>query len=107
MARYYGNVGYSIQEEIRPGVYEDVIVEKTYYGSVERDAAKWNDSVTIHKDLSVSNVIEIVADAYALDHIYAMKFVEWAGAKWLISGVEVIRPRIKLRLGGIYRGPGA
>jgi hypothetical protein len=59
----------------------------------------------VNSDLSVSNSISIVADAQANEHFFKMRYVEWAGIRWLISDVEVQPPRLLLRLGGVYHGP--
>lgn len=106
MARFYGHVGYKeSQQETAPGVFEDVIVEREYYGDVVRDTRQLSEGEHLHDDLSVSNSITIVADAYALDHFHAMRYVEWAGVRWVVSDVEVQRPRLLLRLGEVYNGP--
>lgn len=106
MARFFGHVGYKeSQEETAPGVYEDVIVEREYYGDVIQDTRQLSEGEYLHDDLSVSNQITIVADAYAFDHFHAMRYVEWAGVLWAISNVEVRRPRLLLRLGEVYNGP--
>lgn len=106
MAKFYGKVGYAEPVLIRPGVYEDSIIERVYFGEVNRDVAKWNARAdSVHSDLNVSNVVSIMADGYAQEHIFAIRYVEWAGVKWQVADVEVIRPRLKLRLGGIYNGP--
>lgn len=106
MTKFYGYVGYAEQVVIRPGVHEDIIVERKYYGDVDRDVAKWRARAeSVHSDISVANVVSIVADAYAEQHIFAIRYVEWAGARWAVADVEVARPRLKLRLGGLYNGP--
>lgn len=108
MARFYGRVGYtSAQEETAPGVFEDVIVERNYYGDIIRNSRNLSEGENLHKDLSVSNEIRVVADAYAFDHFHAIKYVEWAGVLWTVSSVEVQRPRLLLRLGEVYNGPTA
>ena len=43
MARFYGNVGFAVPTEIRPGVWEDSVVERPYYGDVIRNS-KRNES---------------------------------------------------------------
>lgn len=105
MAKFYGRVGYAEQAEVKPGVVEDVITERMYYGDVVRDTRNLSEGENFHKDLSVSNEIRIVADAYALDHFFALRYVEWAGELWTVSSVEVQRPRLLLRLGEVYNGP--
>lgn len=105
MAKFFGRVGYGEAVETRPGVFEDVIVERNYYGDVIRDARELSEGEHLHQDLSVSNQISILADAYALDHIFAIKYVEWSGVLWTVPSVEVQRPRLLLRLGEVYNGP--
>lgn len=107
MARFYGRVGYGIQQEISPGVFEDVIVERKYYGEITRNTRSLSEGEHLHKDLNVSNDIRIVADAYANDHFHAIRYVEWAGVLWTVSTVEVQSPRLLLRIGEVYNGPKA
>lgn len=105
MARFAGNVGFAISTEVRPGYFEDVVTEKTYLGDVKREARQ---AVTVDKlndDLVIENTVEIVADSYASDNIFAIRYVVWAGARWKVSNAEVQHPRLLLRLGGVYNGP--
>ena len=107
MAKFFGRVGYGEAVETRPGVFEDVIVERSYYGDIIRNSRNLSEGENLHEDLSVSNEIRVVADAYAFDHFFAIKYVEWAGELWTVSSVEVQRPRLLLRLGEVYNGPTA
>lgn len=104
MARFYGRVGYGETQEVKPGIHEDVIVEHMYYGDIVRNSRQLSEGEHLNKDLSVSNEIRIVADAYALDHYFAIRYVEWAGVLWTVNTVEVQRPRLLLRLGEVYNG---
>jgi hypothetical protein len=105
MAKFHGAVGYNLgSAETRPGIWEEVIVERTYYGDVIRNTRQLEDVGQVNKDIRVSNSISIVADAYANDHFFAIRYVEWAGALWDVSDVEVQSPRLLLRLGGVYNG---
>jgi hypothetical protein len=106
MAKFFGRVGYSHeQQETAPGVYEDVIVEHNYYGDVIQNTRQLTEGEHLHKDLSVGNNISIVADAYANDHFFAIRYVEWAGVLWTVDSVEVQSPRLLLRIGEVYHGP--
>lgn len=107
MNRFYGKVGYGVTVETSPGVYVDQIEEFTYSGDVVRNSLKFREGQSVNNDLSVGNSISIVADAYANEHFFAIRYVEWAGAKWSITEVEVQSPRLILRLGGVYNGPTA
>ncbi len=107
MARFYDVVGYGVTIETAPGVWEDVITETAYFGDVIRNTRKMQDGEHLNDNLTVSNSISIVADAYAAQNFFAIRYVKWAGAYWTISDVEVQSPRLILRLGGVYNGPKA
>jgi len=105
MAKFFGAVGYGEMTETAPGVHEEVITEFEYYGDFERNARGLQPGVDVNDDISVDASISIVADAYANEHFFAMRYVSWAGTLWKVSHVEVQRPRLILRLGGVYDGP--
>lgn len=105
MAKFYGIVGYGESVETAPGVWQDSIVERSYYGDVVKNTRKLQDGQYLNSDISVGNSINIVADAYANNHFFAIRYVEWAGTRWIVTDVEVQPPRLLLRLGGVYHGP--
>lgn len=107
MAKFYGEIGYGETIEVKPGVWDDQITEYTYYGDVIRNSRTLREGEKVNDDLTVDHSISIVADAYAREHFFAMRYVRWAGALWKISNVEVQSPRLILRLGGVYNGPKA
>jgi hypothetical protein len=107
MAKFHGVIGYGENVETVPGVWEDTIVEYSYFGDVIRNTRQMQDGTKVNDDLSVNNSISIVADAYANDHFFAIRYIQWSGSLWTVSDVEVQRPRLLLRLGGVYDGPTA
>jgi hypothetical protein len=107
MARFYGRIGYGESVETAPGVWTDEITERLYYGDVVRVQRNLREGEQLNFDLNVQNSISIVADAYANDHFFAIRYVEWAGVFWTVSAVEVQSPRLILRLGEVYNGPKA
>lgn len=104
MAKFYGEIGYGETVETVPGVWGDVITERKYFGDVLRNTRGLQEGDKVNNDITVGNSISIVADAYAHEHFFAMKYIKWAGTYWIISDVEVQRPRLILRLGGMYNG---
>lgn len=104
MAKFYGEIGYGQTVETVPGVWEDVVTERKYYGDVLRNTRGLQEGDKVNNDITVGNSISVVADAYAHEHFFAMKYIKWAGAYWTISNVEVQRPRLLLQLGGVYNG---
>lgn len=108
MAKFYGVIGYSEETiQISPGVWDDVIVERKYYGDLIREVMDARLSDEVLPDISISNSFSIIADAYAYEHFFAMKYIKWAGVYWTIRQVEVRSPRLLLRVGGVYNGPKA
>lgn len=106
MARFYGEIGYGETVEERPGVWKDnVIVEYPYYGDVILNSRSLEVGTSVNDDISVGNSISIVADAYAREHIFAMRYIKWQGVLWKVEQVTEVRPRLLLRLGGVYNGP--
>lgn len=106
MAKFYGAVGYAVDPvETEPGIWTEGIVEHKLFGDVIRNTRQLQETGKVNKDISVGNSISVVADAYANDHFFAIRYVEWAGALWTVDDVEVQSPRLLLRLGGVYNGP--
>ena len=105
MARFHGEVGYGESIETKPGVWEDQMTEQVYSGDVVRNTRKLESGEGLNDDITVGNSISIVADQYAIDHFFKIKYVRWMGALWTVTQVEVRRPRLILSLGGVYNGP--
>lgn len=100
--RYYGKIGYFDTVETKPGLFENQMIYKTYKGDVLRNYKRNQDGSKVNSDVSVNNSISIVADPYAREHFFKIKCVEWEGALWSVSSVEVQYPRLILELGGLY-----
>jgi hypothetical protein len=104
MAKFHGKIGYGITVETASGVYEETIVEHTYYGDISRTSRLLREGEQVNPALTLGNSISIVADAYANEHFFAIRYIEWAGVRWTIIDVEVQAPRLLLRLGEVYNG---
>lgn len=102
MAKFFGKVCYSMTEETAPGVWTLVEDVREYYGNVVRNSWSWQNGQSTNDDLQLSNEISILADSFAFENFKAIKWVEWSGARWKVTGVDVLYPRLTLRLGGVY-----
>lgn len=107
MNKYYGKIGFSESSEVRPGVWEDAITEKPYYGDVLRYSKSSSSTDKVIDDLRVSNQISILSDPYIMNHFRNLKYLEWLGTKWKVSDIEIQYPRLVLTIGGVYNGPTA
>ena len=104
MAKFYGIIGFASQKEIRPGVWIDEITERGYSGDLVRNTRNAQNLQQLNDDISLSNQISIVADPYANENFFAMRYVTFMGSKWKITSVEVQYPRLILSIGGIWNG---
>ena len=104
MGKWFGRIGYAEQLETTPGVWEEEIVERDYYGDVVRNYRKLESSGEVNDNINVSMEISIVADPYAIQNFHAMRYIEYMGSLWKLSNVEVNYPRLILQIGGLYNG---
>lgn len=104
MAKYYGSVGYANGTEPNPGVVVEEITTREYYGDVLYNTRRLENSGEVNDDINVSNKISIVADPYALDNFWKIRYATFMGQKWKVKSVDVERPRLILTLGGLYNG---
>lgn len=104
MAKYYGKIGYAETVETNPGVWTEQITERSYYGDMIRNTRRLQSAEQVNDNINIANDLSIIADPYAINNFHTMRYVEFMGAKWKISNVEVQYPRLILTLGGLYNG---
>lgn len=104
MAKFCGAIGYAVTEETKPGVWKEQITERMYFGDLTRNTRKLQSTDQLNDDINVANEISIVADPFANENFHSMKYVEFMGAKWKITSIEVQYPRLILTVGGVYNG---
>lgn len=108
MARYYGVIGFADGSvETVPGVWDEVIVERPYFGDVTRNTRRLQSGEYVNDNITISNEISIVSDPYALHNFHAIRYISWMGTKWKVTSVEVQYPRLILSIGDEYHGPTA
>lgn len=104
MAKWCGVIGFAEYKETSPGVWEDVITERNYYGEVIRSTRRNQTADQLNDHINVANEISILADPFANDNFHSMRYIAYRGAKWKISSVEIRYPRLILTTGGLYNG---
>ena len=102
MSRWYGNIGFAIQEETSPGKWNDVVTEKPYYGDTDNRFRKWQNGQDLIDDVSISEKITITTNPYIIENLTNIKYVVHMGVKWKIVNIDIDPPRLTLSLGGIY-----
>lgn len=102
MDKFFGKIGFATTTELSPGVWGDSIVEHEYSGDIIKNVRRYETSDKLNDNLNISNEISIVADLFAYENSHSMKYVEYLGAKWRVSSIDVQYPRLILSLGGVY-----
>ena len=102
MAKFHGAIGYAEMVETAPGVWKEQITERNYDGDLIRNTRRLQTADQLNDNINVANEISIVADPFAINNFHSMRYVEFMGAKWKISSVEVRYPRLILSVGGLY-----
>ena len=107
MARFYGDIGFAITEETRPGIFKETYVERKYKGDVLKSSRRWNQSEYLNDDLDIMNDISIIADKFANSHFGVMRYVRFMEQTFEITSatVDTERHRITLSLGGVFHVP--
>lgn len=105
MARFHGRVGFLVPVDNQvTGIVENRVIEKPFFGKVITHKRDWQTSDMVTDDLKVNNQIVIVANDFAFKFATAIKYCEFMGGFWNVTGISVKLPEITLTLGGVYNG---
>ena len=97
-----GKIGYARTEETSPGVYQEIIIEKQYYGDVVRNTAQIFDSNTINSSIKLNNSISVLCNNYMSDNLGCVRYLTFKKSKWKVSSMEIKDNRIIFTLGDLY-----
>lgn len=106
MSKWYGRIGYAETVELpdRPGIWVEQIVEREYFGDINRNTRRLQTADKVNDDINVSIEISIVADPYATNNFHAMRYIQYMNSNWKVTDVREQYPRLILTIGGLYNG---
>lgn len=104
MARYFGYVGYVEDVLTAPSVYTSQVTERPYYGDEVVINRRLEKGEGVNDNVVIGNQFSILADAYAYEHFFAIRYITWMGQRWKVEQATVQRPRIILNIGGLWNG---
>lgn len=106
MPKYYDIIGFgtTTEDPEGSGIWKETITKKRYSGDVLNSTKRITIGDTINPELNVSNRISIVANQYAMQNFHSIRYATYQGARWTVTSVEVLPPRLILSLGGLYNG---
>lgn len=103
MPKYFGKVGFAESVETAPGIWDDQIVERSFYGDVVRDLRRLQNHTKLNDDITITNSFSIVADKYAYANFHKIRYLEYMGTKWKVESVDASTPpRLTLDVGAVY-----
>lgn len=103
MPKYFGKVGFAESVETAPGIWEDQIVERLFYGDIVRDLRRLQNHTKLNDDVTITNSFSIVADKYAYANFHKIRYLEYMGTKWKVESVDASTPpRLILDVGAVY-----
>ena len=103
MAKYYGTIGFEITTEIRPGVWQEQIVEKSgYKGDVISQSYRWQNGGKVNDDVDLLVKVSVIYDQFAIENMGHIKYVTHLGSKWKVTSIEPEYTRLIMTLGGLF-----
>lgn len=104
MTKFRGNIGLKRgATETSPGIFTQTIDEMEVSGEMRGLGARWQ-SMEMNDSLSARHVLSIITPEDSIINFTETVYVWWQGRKWSVISIEYKRPRIELRLGGLYNG---
>lgn len=102
--KWAGKIGFAETVDTEPSVYEEGITERKYYGDVLEWNRRMDTGSGVNPDITMQNRLSVLGDPYASSSLYKMRYAEYLGQKWEVTGVQVQYPRLILTLGGLWNG---
>lgn len=100
--KWFGEIGFNEEMEEEPGVFVPKLLKRNFFGDVLNLSWRETQADKINADLHISNKLSVVADPYLRNNFQKIAYVQFEGAKWTVTDVEVGRPRLILTLGSLY-----
>lgn len=104
MNKWYGKIGFADTVEVRKGYFKNSIIEKKFYGDIKKNIQRSENGESVNDDLNVSNQISIIADSFAINNFHKIKYIEFYGAFWKVTSIDIQTPRLILTIGGLWNG---
>ena len=103
--KWYGKIGFVETVDVGDGIWKPEIVEKYYTGELKRISSKWSsNSNSTNYNVNISNQISIISDPYLEKSLQSIRYIEFMGALYDVTDIEVRYPRLNISVGGVYNG---
>lgn len=100
--KYVTTIGFAMTEEVESGLVVESISKKRYMCEVTRVSRRLSEANKVNGELTLGNQFSVAMDAFLSQNFFNMRYIEFMGAKWTVTNVEVQRPRVIITTGGVY-----
>lgn len=102
--KFSGKIGFAETVETKPGVWQEVITERQYFGDFLDIGRNLQTSGEVNDNVYITNKISIISDPYASNNFSSIRYAEFMGSKWKIINASISYPRLILTCGGVWNG---
>lgn len=103
MGKLKCKIGFGINQEVEPDIYDDKIVERPYNGDILKNARRFEQMDSLSGGVQINNQLSLLGDSFLFEHLSEIRYVTHKNQKWTVA-VEENYPRITVTLGGLYNG---
>lgn len=103
--RYSGKVGYAVQTEKAPGIWEDTITEHPKLGDVVQRTEVLGSDDSVLTQYRTTTSISVLNDGVLKENYENLRYISYMGKNWTIASAVVQPPRIVFYIGEVYNGP--
>ena len=103
MGKLACKIGFGINTEIEPDIWDDKIIERPYHGDIVRNARRFEQQTSLSGGVQFNNQYSIVGDSFLFEHLSDIRYIWYKNQRWTMV-VEEAYPRINVTLGGLYNG---
>lgn len=98
-------IGSATNQEVRPGIWEDVITERPALADIEQRTEAFNVEGNIIPEYRTTTSVSVLSQGAIKVNYSDLRYVLYAGVRWAPSTVVVDPPRMIIYLGEVYNGP--
>lgn len=102
--KYSGKIGFAVQIEKAPGVWEDQITERDYVGDILQRTESFTTGTTMMPQVRTVTSVSVLSDGLLKEKYNDIRYITYMGVKWMPSSIVSEWPRIEIFFGDQYNG---
>jgi hypothetical protein len=99
------SLGLAETQQVRPGIWEDVITELPKLADIAQRTETFETEGNIIPTYKTSTTVSVLSYGPIKPDYSNLRYVLYAGERWIISSVVHAPPRLTIYIGEVYSGP--